>query len=201
MANFNFRKVFGDIRKWRKSVNLLAFVLLVRSAVLVAGMVSYANSKGEAIDTEEGPPQRSGEGTDPSWAFTYNSIENMCAHSDIIVVGTADSIIEIEEDHAMYMTYWDFKIESVLKGDDMEEIMVGLTVEPYGEYESRILITTAYNVDPGTYLISVEYDFEGVGSCSRAVTLHVNDPADFPEVTNEDLIEQGLPPLGGSEEE
>lgn len=353
MVDIILRGVFEGIRKRRKSVNLSAFVLLVCSAALIAGMGSCSTSEEEAIDTEEGPPKRSGGGTDPSWAFAYDSIEDMCAHSDIIVVGTADSINEIEDEHPMYTTYWNFKVASVLKGDNMKEIIVpqmgspdvpysdisscplfhpgdcfllflnksetgsyyfhpqghfmvwkdkvysmnyvlpendalrpvpglnpngtelktveeeitgivdsvhfmftrypwrgpydvircdagmtreiyanlfsgnngpgkvtlktaedtlaeGITVsirpeeftaEPYGEYESRILLTLAYDIAPGTYLIPVEYDFEGVGSGSRSVTIHVNDPADFPEVTNEDLIEQGLPPLGGSDEE
>src|SRR4030042_2704859 len=130
MADFYLLGVFEGIRKWRKSVNLPAFVLLVCSAVLVAGMVSCANSEGETIDKEEGPPQRSGGGSSASWAFSYNSIEDICARSDIIVVGMADSIIEIEDDHPMYTTYWDFKLETVLKGEDTEEITVGQMGSP-----------------------------------------------------------------------
>ncbi|MFC1946370.1 hypothetical protein ACFLXY_00465 [Chloroflexota bacterium] len=353
MGDFNFCGVFEGNRKWRKSVNPPGIIVLICYIVLVAGMVSCATTGEVTIDMEAGPPQRSGGSTDPSWAFAYNGIEDMCAHSDIIVVGTADSISEIDEEQRPYTTYWNFRIELVLKGDNTKEITVGqmgspdvpgseisscplfhfgdryllflnksevgsyyfhpqghfmvwedkvysmnyilpendalrpvpglnpnraeletveeqitgivdsvhfmftryswrgpgdvirydagmtreiyanlftgdngpgkvtlkidkelllegidlrinpaeFTVKPYGEYESRILITTAYNIAPGTYLIPVEYDFEGVGSGSRTVTLHINDPADFPEVTNEDLLKQGLPPLGGSEEE
>jgi hypothetical protein len=345
MSNFNIPGEFKSTRKWRKSVNPPVFVLLVCSIVLITGMLSCSNSVGETIDTEEGPPQRSGGSTDPSWAFIYNSIEDMCAHSDFIVVGTVDGISEIEDEHPMYTTYWNFRIESVLKGDDIEEIKVGqmgspdvpysdisscplfhpedryllflkesetgnyyfhpqghfmvwkdkvysmnyilpegkalwpvpeldcngvelktieekikgvvdsvhfmftryswrgpgdvircdagmtreiyanlfsgnngpgkvnlktgeealaegITVnirpeefaaEPYGEYESRILITTAYDIAPGTYLIPVEYDFEGVGSSSRVITLHIN-AIDNNEVTERELREQGLLP-------
>ena len=344
MADFNIHGIFKDIGKWQKSVKS-SFVLVVYSSVLVIGMVSCANSEGEKIDIEEGPPQRRGGSTDPSWAFIYNSIDDMCSHSDVIVVGTVDSISEIEDDHPMYTTYWNLKIESVLKGDDMEEITVGqmgspdvpysdisscplfhtgdryllflstsetgryyfhpqghfmiwkdrvysmnyilpegkalrlvpglncngvelktieekitgvvnsvhlmftrypwrgpfdvirqdagmtgeiyvslfsgnngpgkviykinketldenitvsirpeqFTVGPYDEYESRILITTDYNIAPGTYLIPVEYDFEGVDSGSRTITLHIN-AIDKNTVTERELRERGLLP-------
>jgi hypothetical protein len=121
MADFNFFRVFKSIKKWWKSIKP-AFVLLICSTVLAAGIVSCAN-------TEE----------DPSWAFIYDSIEDMCAHSDSIVVGTADSISEIEDEHPMYTTYWNVKVESVLKGDDMEEITVsqmGSPDVPYSDISS-----------------------------------------------------------------
>jgi hypothetical protein len=344
MADLNLRGVFENSGKWRKSVRP-AFVLLVCSAVLAAGILSCANTEEETTDMEESPPQRSGGSTDPSWAFIYDSIEDMCAHSDIIVVGMADSISEIKDEYPMYTTYWNFRVESVLKGDDIEEITVGqmgspdvpysdisscplfhpgdcfllfltksetgsyyfhpqghfmvwrdkvysmnyilpqgkalrpvpglncngvelktieekitgvvdsvhfmftryswrgpgdvircdagmtreiyanlfsgnngpgkvtlkidegalseeitvsirpeeFTAGPYGEYESRVLITTTYNIAPGTYLVPVEYDFEGVGSGSRTITLHIND-VDKNTVTEQELRERGLLP-------
>ena len=67
------------------------------------------------------------------------------------------------------------------------------TAGPYGEYESRILITTAYDIAPGTYLVPVEYRFEGVGSGSRTITLHINE-VDKNTVTERELREQGLLP-------
>jgi len=345
MADFNLHGGFENTRRWQRSVNLPVFVLLACSMVLVTGMLSCSNSVGEIIDTEEGPPQRSGGGSSASWAYCYYSLEDMCAHSDIIVVGTADRIIEIEDEYPMYTTYWDFRVETILKGEDtgritvpqmgspdvpgsdfdsvplfhpgdryllflkksetgtfyfhpqghlmvwedrvysmnyilpegkalwpvpglncngvelktLEEKIRGVvdsvhfmftryswrgpgdvircdagmtreiyanlfsgnngpgkvtlkideellpegidwrinptefTVKPYGEYESRILITTAYDIAPGTYLIPVEYDFEGVGSGSRSITLHIND-VDENAVTEQELREKGLLP-------
>ena len=345
MDNFNPYGVLESIRKWRKLIIPPSFIVLVCSAVPAAGLVSCVNTEEDTIDMEEGPPQRSGGSTDPSWAFIYDSIEDMCAHSDSIVVGEVDSISEIKDEHPMYTTYWNFKIESVLKGDDTEEIKVGqmgspdvpysdisscplfhpgdrfllfltksetgsyyfhpqghfmvwkdrvysmnyilpegkalrlvpgldcngvdlktieekitgvvdsvhlmftryswrgpgdvircdagmtreiyaslfsgnnrpgkvtfkineealaenitvsirpeeFTAGPYGEYESRILITTAYDIAPGTYLVPVEYRFEGVGSGSRTITLHINE-VDKNTVTERELREQGLLP-------
>ena len=54
------RGAFEGIRKRRKSMNLSASVLLICTMVLAAGIVSCANTGEETIDTEEGPPQRSG---------------------------------------------------------------------------------------------------------------------------------------------
>ncbi len=340
--------------KWQIAVTAVAVMLLVSGVLWIMGAVSCTISDGETItELEEGPPQRSGGGSDASWAYGYNSIEDMCAHSDIIAVGVADRIIETkEESRHLYMTYWDFRIEKMLKGEEAGEITVvqmgspdvpgsdfdccplflpgdryllflrknesgsysfhpqghfmvwkdrvysmnyilpegdtprpvpgfnpdgvelktieeeitgavdsvhfmftryhyrspgdvmrydaGMTVdiyanlftgnngpvkvtykvdtqqlpegitpsirpaefdaEPHGEYESILLIIIAPDVAPGTYLIPVEYDFEGAGSGSRTVTLHINDPGLFKKVTNEDLIAHGLPPLGESAE-
>ena len=67
------------------------------------------------------------------------------------------------------------------------------TAEPYSEYESRILVTTTYNIAPGTYLIPLEYHFEGTGSGSRTITLHIN-AVDKNKVTERELREKGLLP-------
>ena len=48
--------------------------------------------------------------------------------------------------------------------------------EPYTEYESTLIITVAPGLAPGTYQIPVEYDFEGVTSGKRTITLHVHSP-------------------------
>ena len=93
--------------------------------VLIAAIASCANTGEETIEMEEGPPQRSGGSSSASWAFAYDSIEDMCAHSDYIIVGTAESINEIVDEHPMYTTYWNFKIDSVLKGENIKEIIVG----------------------------------------------------------------------------
>ncbi len=326
MDNFRFREVIKSFKIWRKPVKVRVVALLVCGVVLAGGPASCGNEEEGAIDLKEGPPQRSGGGTDPSWAYTYTSIEDMCAHSDIIVIGTADSVSEIEDNNPSYITYWNISVDSVMKGNNKEKIIVpqmgspkvpfsdisscplflpgdryllflkqsetgsyyfhpqghlmvwkdrvysmnyilpegkalrpvpgldcngvelknieekitrvvdsvhlmftryhrrgpfdvmryeagmteeiyvnlftgnngpgkvvlrtdkgllpeGLdlridtpefTVEPYSEYESRILIVIAYDVTPGTYLISVEYDFEGAGSGNRTFTLHIN---------------------------
>ena len=76
--------------------------------------------------TPSPPPQRSGGlGTDPSWPFTYHSVSDMCTHSDIIAIGVADRIIESREEGTMlYMTYWDFRVEKILKGEETGELTV-----------------------------------------------------------------------------
>ncbi|MFC2070575.1 zf-HC2 domain-containing protein [Chloroflexota bacterium] len=48
--------------------------------------------------------------------------------------------------------------------------------EPETEYESTLIIIVAQDIPPGTYYITVEYDFEGVGSGSRNITLHIESP-------------------------
>jgi hypothetical protein len=320
-------------------VVMLAFMLLL--------MTASCNS------TPSYPPKRSGGGSNPSWAYTYHSASDMCAHSDIIAVGVADRIIESrKEGTRLYKTYWAFRVEKMLKGEETGEITVvqigspdvpgsdieadplflprdryllflrktstgsysfhpqgrfliwenkvysmnyilsdnaalhpvpglncngddldtiedkiteivdsvqfmftrykarlpgdvmrysaGMTVdiyanlstgnnglgkitykvnrealhaglevsirpaefeaEPYTEYESIVIIIIALDVPPGTYYIPLEYNFEGVGSGSRTITLHINPVNQDDVVTNEELIERGLKPLGESEE-
>ena len=75
--------------------------------------------------TPSSPPQRSGGGSNASWAYTYQSIEDMCTHSDIIAIGVAERIIESKEEGArLYMTYWDFRVEKILKGGEIRELTV-----------------------------------------------------------------------------
>jgi hypothetical protein len=325
---------------------LKKLIVLILSVILLMMPVSCTS-------TPSYPPQRSGGlGPDPSWAYYYHSVSDMCTHSDVIAIGVADRIIESrEEGTRMYMTYWDFRVEKILEGEEVRELTVvqmgspdvpgsdieadplflprdryllflkessegnyyfhpqgrfliwenkvysmnyilsdnaalrpvpglncngddldtiedkiteivdsvqliftrykarspgdtmrysaGMTVdiyanlstgkngpgkvtykvnwealpaglevsvrpaefeaEPYTEYESILIIIIAPDVPPGTYYIPVEYDFEGVGSGSRTITLHIN-PINHDTVTNEDLIERGLKSLGESEE-
>jgi hypothetical protein len=303
--------------------------------------------------TPTSPPQRSGGGSDASWAYFYLSMPDICTHSDIITVGVADRIIESrEEGRHLYMTYWDFRVEKILKGEKVRELTIvqmgspdvpgsdldscplflsgdryllflrknetgsysfhpqghlmvwenrvysmnyilpsgdalppipelncngddlatienkiteivdsvqliftrykarspgdvmryeaGMTVEiyanlstgrngpgkvtykvkreelpagidvsirpaefeaePYTKYESTVTIVIGPGVSPGTYYIPVEYEFDGVGSGSRTITLHINPINQDDIVTREELIERGLLPAEGSEE-
>lgn len=45
---------------------------------------------------------------------------------------------------------------------------------PQSEYKSTLIIMTSLELSPGTYMIPVEYDFEGVGYGHRTITLNVN---------------------------
>jgi hypothetical protein len=47
------------------------------------------------------------------------------------------------------------------------------TAYPRSEYKSTLIISTAPDLSPGTYEISIEYNFNGVGSGHRTITLHV----------------------------
>jgi hypothetical protein len=86
------------------------------------------------VESEDssGPPWRSsGGGTNPSWAYTYHGFSDMCTHSDVISIGIAARIIESrEEDTMLYMTYWDFKVEEILKGEKRGNLTVGQMGSP-----------------------------------------------------------------------
>jgi hypothetical protein len=323
-------------------------LIIVIPAIIILMMTVSCTS------TPSSPPQRSGGlGSNPSWAYFYSSIEDMCTHSDVIATGVVEKIIESrEEGTRLYMTYWDFRVEKILKGEKVRELTVvqmgspdvpgsdieadplfirgdrcllflkktsmgsytfhpqgrflvwhnkvysmnfilsdnaalppvpglncngddlstikdkiaeivdsvqliftqykarvpgdimryeaGMAVDiyanlstgrngpgkviymvkreelpagidvsirpaefdvgPYTEYESTVTIVIGPDVSPGTYYIPVEYDFEGVGSGIRTITLHINPVNHDEVVSREELIERGLLPPEGSEE-
>lgn len=51
---------------------------------------------------------------------------------------------------------------------------IDFTVSSRSEYKSNLTITTSQNLQPGTYRISVEYDFNGIRSGERTITLYVD---------------------------
>ena len=81
--------------------------------------------------TPSPPPQRIGEGEHASWAFHFDNLGDLCAHSDIIVVGTVDRVIEvIHQGRMLYQTNWAFRVEKILKGETTGEITVAQTGSP-----------------------------------------------------------------------
>ncbi len=55
------------------------------------------------------------------------------------------------------------------------------TAYPQSEHKSTLIIMAVPELSPGTYVISVEYEFEGVGSGHRTITFHVN-PAKISQI-------------------
>jgi hypothetical protein len=319
---------------------ILAIILLVMSI--------------SCTSTPSYPPQRNGgEGQEPSWAYIYTNMADMCTHSDVIAIGSVKELIGTVEAGAMlYKSFWNFKVDEIRKGDKVKKLTIlqtgspdvpgsdfksdplflpgdryllflkegsegnyyfhpqgrffiwhnrvysmnyilsnnvalppvpglncngddlstikdkiaeivdsvqliftqykarvpgdvmryeaGMTVdiyanlstgrngpgkvtykvkreelpagidvsirpaefeaEPYTEYESIVIILIAPDVPSGTYYIPVEYDFEGVGSGIRTITLHINPVNHDEVVSREELIERGLLPQEGSEE-
>lgn len=93
----------------KPAINILVTGLTLFIAVLT--MVSCAS-------TPSPPPQRIGEGEHASWAFYFDNLDDLCAHSDIIVVGTVDRVIEvIHQGRMSYQTNWAFLVEKILKGE------------------------------------------------------------------------------------
>jgi len=92
--------------------------------ITVLTMVSCAS-------TPSPPPQRIGEGESASWAFHFDNLDDLCAHSDIIVVGTVDRVIEvIHQGGMLYQTNWAFRVEKILKGETTGEIAVAQMGSP-----------------------------------------------------------------------
>lgn len=110
----------------KKLIAITTLILLAAST-----LISQVGC-GKETEVLSGPPQRSGGlGMNPSWAFTYHSVSDMCAHSDVIAVGVAERIIESRGEGAMlYMTYWDFRVEKTLKGEETEKLTVVQTGSP-----------------------------------------------------------------------
>ncbi len=71
----------------KPAINRLVTGLTLFIAVLT--MVSCAS-------TPSPPPQRSGGlGTNPSWAFYFDNIADLCTYSDVVAIGVVDRVIEI----------------------------------------------------------------------------------------------------------
>lgn len=78
------------------------------------------------------PPQRSGgEGQEPSWAYIYTDMADMCTHSDVIAIGTIKKLIKTAESGAMlYKSFFDFEVDEILKGDKVKKITILQTGSP-----------------------------------------------------------------------
>ncbi len=127
----SLRGIFAGIKKWQVAATAVVVTVLVLSALWGMGIIKLPSKVGEASPaaTESGvtsgPPRRSGGGGEASWAYAYHSVDDLCTHSDIIAIGTVKKAIESrEEGTRLYMTYWAFRVEEVLKGKETGELTV-----------------------------------------------------------------------------
>lgn len=109
----------------KKVIILIATVIFIGVVVLSlwwTGTLPWSESDDESIT----PPRLiAGLGSNPSWTHSYDSADEICADSDIIVVGVADYIIKTREEGShLYISYWSFKIDKVIKGEKTGEITV-----------------------------------------------------------------------------
>jgi hypothetical protein len=75
-----------------------------------------------------------------------------------------------------------YTIDTVTLPEGMEVSIspVQFTAYPENEYKSTLLIMITPEVTPGSYQITVGYDFEGVGTGNRTINLNVN-PYEVPQ--------------------
>lgn len=112
---------FNKSGKWRAAIIAVVFALAVFGALFWTGIIP-----GSPIEDLSTCPPRlsSGKGSDPSWAFLYDDAAVMSTHSDTIAIGKVDTAKEITGDRRLYMTYWSFKVEEILKGKETGELTV-----------------------------------------------------------------------------
>jgi hypothetical protein len=114
-------------------VLLLAFVLFLETGVTGCQFKEVDSSSSPARDEESSSlPRRSeGQGQEPSWAYTYASMADICTYSDVIAIGTVEELIKTKEAGAMlYKSFWDFKVDEMLKGDKVKKLTILQTGSP-----------------------------------------------------------------------
>jgi hypothetical protein len=107
-------------------------------------------------------------GADVSWAYGFNSIEEMANDTrvDLIAVGEIASIIGVSENKIaendkgtvyMYFTDYNFKINRVLKGTEMDEVVIHQTGAD-GQEESIIAQDPLFR--PGEKYVLFLHEYE-----------------------------------------
>lgn len=105
---------------------LLLPIVLILAVILLVPV--------SCTSTPSHPPQRIGGGGEPSWAFYFDNVADLCAYSDVVAIGVVDRVVEIvpplTEGGHLYQTRWALRVEKVLKGKETRKLIVNQSGAP-----------------------------------------------------------------------
>jgi hypothetical protein len=131
-----------SFKKW--GLLFLVIVAGIFGVLWGTGVLVWQTGSSEtATDESEqgGLPRRSAGLSSASWAFGYDSLDDMCSDAEIIIIGTVDKPVKTTHNQGIYMSYWSFEVNDILKGDMPEDVTIVQMGSPdFPEF--------AFDVDP-----------------------------------------------------
>lgn len=116
---------YGGCEKMkRKHIGLVSVMAL--TAIILVNIISCNHDIEKAT-------QRPVHYVEASWVRGYRTIDELCANKEIqvIAIGKVHRVVEvINENNYLYTTRFAFRIENLLKGDNLKEIIVSQIGSP-----------------------------------------------------------------------